>query len=157
MSKYFYMVTYTLYIILMTSTVIASWENIVTPTEARFTTIIISLMFMAETSLVYYVIKKGEVKHLNIAFTSFVNGSHWVRGVVNEGEFTFSARLFDDTSILGIQGGRINKISISDRSGKEITAYDRGWNKKPKSLAHKKVHEAVRDFLEAAPKTRFES
>jgi hypothetical protein len=156
MSRHFYIVGCTLYIIFMMSTVIASWENIITPTEARLAIGIISLFFMAEVGLIYYVLQKGEVRHLNIAFTSFINNSNWVKGVVNEGEFTFSARLFDDTSIRGINGGRISKLNIKDHSDKEIATYDRGWDTKPKSLIHKKVYEAVHEFLEAAPKTRFE-
>lgn len=97
---------------------------------------------------------------MKIEFTKFVNGENWVSGVINDGEYSFSSKLFDKGSIFGIDDGRVSKLAISIGSkwtGWEacIVNYDRGWDIEPESAKDKEVFDAVMNFLENAPKTRF--
>ena len=98
--------------------------------------------------------------NINIEFTKFKKGEHWVTGVVNDGEYSFESKLFDEGSIYGINNGRVSKLSISN--GARWTGfdtcfvnYDRGWDIEPKTDIEKTIYREVLNFLENAPKTRF--
>ncbi|KTF59738.1 MULTISPECIES: DUF7678 domain-containing protein [Bacillus amyloliquefaciens group] len=97
---------------------------------------------------------------MGIQFTKFKKGELWVEGVVDNGKYSFMAKLFDDKNDdLGIQGGRVSKLTIS--IGEKWTGmdnclvnYDRGWDIRP-SKEYEDLFKAVLSFLEGAPKTRF--
>lgn len=101
---------------------------------------------------------------MKIKFTSFVKGDNWVSAKVNDGEYTVSSKLFDEGSTFGINDGRVSKLSIRETSKINelnwfdgcIVNYDRGWDIEPQTDKEKEVFEAVLNFLESAPKTRFE-
>ena len=97
---------------------------------------------------------------MKIEFTEYTKGENWVEGIVNDGEYSFSSKLFDEGSEFGINGGRVSKLSISigpTWTGFKacIVNYDRGWDIEPKIDEHQHVYNAVLEFLENAPKTRF--
>jgi hypothetical protein len=147
------------YLSLMGTVLVASQENIITTAEARNMALCIWVCFMGLIVLSHIISNKRRVKSLKMEFTVFEENMYRVEGIVNEGEFTFSARLFDDTTVIGIDGGRIGELKIvagNDSWKRSIAEYKRGWIKKPKSLHHKRVCETVQEFLEVAPKTRFE-
>jgi NDP-sugar pyrophosphorylase family protein len=98
-----------------------------------------------------------------VKFTEFTNGTNWVSGIVNGGEYHFSAKLFDEGSDYGIMQngyeGRVSKLFIATGDsymnlGFEgcICNYDRGWDILPRDIH---VFEAIMDKLESSPK-RFE-
>lgn len=98
---------------------------------------------------------------MKIKFTKFEKGENWVSAVINDGEYTISSKLFDEGSVFGIDEGRVSKLMIRDASINDfwnscIVNYDRGWDIKPSTDEHNAIFEAVMDFLENAPKTRFE-
>jgi hypothetical protein len=99
---------------------------------------------------------------MKIEFTEFTKGENWVSGVVNYGEYVFESKLFDEGSVFGIDGSRVSKLSIRKGNSKGffdfsncIVNYDRGWDIEPKTDEENDVFEAVLEFLENAPKTRF--
>lgn len=96
-------------------------------------------------------------------FTKFEKGQNWVHGKVDK--YDFEAKLFDEGSTFGINNGRVSKLSIFDnviRHEKRdffrscIVNYDRGWDIEPENQDHYEVFMSVMEFLENAPKTRFE-
>jgi len=97
---------------------------------------------------------------VDIKFIEFRKGENWVRGNVNKGEYTFSAKLFDQGSIFGIKEGRVSKLCIfkgkrQDGFKNVFVNYDRGWDIEPQTKEEQNVYEYVLDFLENAPKNRF--
>jgi len=55
---------------------------------------------------------------------SYVNGHY--------GDYKFSGKVFDNPSDMGIDDGRISKLTIT-KDGVEEINYDRGWDMKPDS------------------------
>jgi hypothetical protein len=92
---------------------------------------------------------------MKIKFTSFPDGSNWVKGTVNDGEFSFESKLFDEGSLYGINEGRISKLTIW--KGKDflwdgtVINYDRGWDIEPGEECQELFNEVV-SFLENSPK-----
>lgn len=84
---------------------------------------------------------------MNVKITRFDNSSGWVKGEVNNGEFTFEAQLFDAGSHYGINNGRVSKLGIY-KGGEWIVNYDRGWDIEPRTEQHKNVLNEVVRFLE---------
>jgi hypothetical protein len=96
---------------------------------------------------------------MSIKFTSFPENSNWVQGIVNNGDYYFSAKLFDEDSTYGIDNGRVSKLNISfgntwDGFDNCFVNYDRGWDIVPEGELQTEVFLAVLDYLEASP-TRF--
>ena len=81
---------------------------------------------------------------LEAHFTEFDNSSNWVRG--NVGIYSFSAKLFNDGSKHGIDGGRVSKLAIYDGSVC-FCNYDRGWDVIP-SKEDEIYFDAVMELLE---------
>lgn len=82
-------------------------------------------------------------------FTKFEKGDNAVAGTC--GEYTFSAKLFDKTSSMGINGGRVSKLSIR-RDGEMRAHYDRGWDFSPILPNDKLAYQKIMELLENAPK-----
>jgi hypothetical protein len=91
---------------------------------------------------------------MNVEFTRFEKGENWVSGIVNNGEYTFSSKLFDEGSVHGIDGGRVSKLTIREGTGwnNVIVNYDRGWDVEPEDEYEREIYESVLIFLENAPK-----
>ena len=57
----------------------------------------------------------------------------WVSGSTDDGYY-FNAKVFDLPSIFGLptervpEGGNVSKLYIRDAEGREVYAYDRGYN-----------------------------
>jgi hypothetical protein len=85
----------------------------------------------------------------------FCRGSNWVKGTVDNDQYAFESKLFDEGSDFGIDGGRISKLTIW--KGEKFTwdnviaNYDRGWDVEPER-EYKELFNAVTDFLENSPK-----
>lgn len=76
----------------------------------------------------------------------------WVQGTVKDGKFKyeFCAKVFDEESEYGIDGGRISKLSV--RYGTlPIISYDRGWDAEPEEY-YLPVYKALKEELESLPK-----
>lgn len=82
---------------------------------------------------------------MDIKLTMFPDYINWVEGYADD--TFFQAKLYDDPSVFGIDGGRVSKLHIAGGVN-----YDRGWDT---GKNHPLVSPVV-DFLESTPK-RFES
>lgn len=93
---------------------------------------------------------------MDIRFTKFDTSSQWVNGEVNNGEYVFESKLYDEGSVFGINEGRVSKLWIRDNYNRCVVNYDRGWDIEPISSSYDRhVFEEVLEFLENSPK-RFE-
>ena len=76
----------------------------------------------------------------------------WLLGTVDD--YIFEAKVCDDASGFGIDCGRVIKLHArkycEDKKGKEIFAYERGWDKYPRGK-HKGVAQALIRFCESLP------
>lgn len=76
----------------------------------------------------------------------------WLLGTVDD--YIFEAKVCDEASSFGIDCGRVIKLHArkycEDKKGKEIFAYERGWDKYPRGK-HKGVAQALIRFLESLP------
>jgi hypothetical protein len=82
-------------------------------------------------------------------FTEFNNDSPWVEGKVEN--YKFEAKIFDEGSEWGIEGGRVSKLTIANENDEWLVNYDRGWDIKPEEK-YIEYYNAVMDLLENAPK-----
>lgn len=83
-------------------------------------------------------------------FSEFTPSDNWVTGIC--GDYTFSAKLFDEGSQFGIKGGRVSKLSITKVGTLKLAVnYDRGWDVKPDATT-KPYYKAIMTLLENAPK-----
>lgn len=82
-------------------------------------------------------------------FTEFNNNDNWVEGKVEN--YEFGAKLYDEGSEWGIDGGRVSKLTIADENDNWICNYDRGWDIKPEEKDIE-CYNAVIELLENAPK-----
>lgn len=58
--------------------------------------------------------------------------------------YSYEAKVYDSKSKNGINGGRVSKLSVSDKNNKTVVNYDRGWDIEPKD---RKSSKAVRSIL----------
>ena len=76
----------------------------------------------------------------------------WLLGTVDD--YIFEAKVCDEASGFGIDCGRVIKRHArkycEDKKGKEIFAYERGWDKYPRGK-HKGVAQALIRFCESLP------
>lgn len=76
----------------------------------------------------------------------------WLLGTVDD--YIFDAKVCDEASGFGIDCGRVIKLHArkycEDKKGKEIFAYERGWDKYPRGK-HKGVAQALIRFCESLP------
>ena len=89
------------------------------------------------------------VEHTIAACT---NDGIWLLGTVDD--YIFEAKVCDEASGFGIDCGRVIKLHArkycEDKKGKEIFAYERGWDKYPRGK-HKGVAQALIRFCESLP------
>jgi len=94
-------------------------------------------------------------------------GYPWVDGTLEEttpnksfvsNSYDFWAKVYDEGSNFGINGGRISKLTISkndfgrsDSDQDVIANYDRGWDIQPKDKYEKEVLKRIIDGLEETP------
>ncbi|WP_209121487.1 hypothetical protein [Alkalihalobacillus sp. BA299] len=79
----------------------------------------------------------------NISYTP-IHNSNWVKGEVDGREY--QAKLYDEGSMFGIDGGRISKLWVDG-----LCHYDRGWDDEPRE-EHQETFNKLVDFLENRPK-----
>lgn len=75
------------------------------------------------------------------------NGN-WVEGEIDG--FTFTAKIFQEPSHYGIQGGRISALELKDDKGEKELNYSRGWDIQPKD---EKAKAALKKILAAVDGT----
>lgn len=66
----------------------------------------------------------------------------WDNGVIDG--YIYTALVFPENSIYGINDGNISKLSIADPNGKLVLNYDRGWDIKPNAKT-KKIMDKILD------------
>jgi len=81
---------------------------------------------------------------MEAVFTRFDNEDNWVQGEC--GGFSFDAKLYNNPSRFGIDGGRISKLCIQNQYGM-MANWDRGWDIEP-SEEFMEEYEAIVDLLE---------
>jgi hypothetical protein len=92
---------------------------------------------------------------MKVEFTKFNTETNWVEGDVNDGEYTFSAKLYDFGSESGIANGRVSVLNISIERGGEFKVcanFDREWKIRPKAGKESEVFNTVLEFLENSPR-----
>lgn len=47
------------------------------------------------------------------------------------GDYGFEAKVYNSESALGINGGRVSKITMYDKDNNWVMNYDRGWDIEP--------------------------
>lgn len=52
-------------------------------------------------------------------------GNNWLEGKLDG--YTVYAKVYSEPSQYGIDNGRISKLHITNKDGKEVVSYDRGW------------------------------
>jgi len=52
--------------------------------------------------------------------------NNWIKGTYKN--FTFNAKVFDEGSVFGINGGKVSKLMVWDKSKKICFNYDRGMD-----------------------------
>ena len=84
----------------------------------------------------------------------------WVDGTVSG--LRFQAKVFDEGSEYGINGGRVSKLMVWDESTRQaqqnifagaIVNYDRSWDIEPANEHDKEILKAVLEHLENLPAT----
>jgi hypothetical protein len=81
--------------------------------------------------------------------------SLWTDGRILTMEgYSFSAKMHDEPSKFGIEGGKISKLEV--RKDDEIVMnYDRGWDVDPKTPEHKEALQRIRNGLDDTPEKDF--
>lgn len=76
----------------------------------------------------------------------------WVEGVIDNGQYEFIAKVFDEGSMFGIEEGRVSLLQI--RKGNTtgwygvFCNYDRGWDIKPEDDYEEELSMGLWDYLE---------
>jgi hypothetical protein len=81
--------------------------------------------------------------------------SYWTSGkITTMPGYTFTAKVYDEPSSHGIEGGKISKLQIK-KDGKQVVNYDRGWDERPKTPEQKEALHRIRNGLDNSPKKPF--
>jgi hypothetical protein len=95
--------------------------------------------------------KKLENRNTGVAVTKDERHiNHWVRGETSDG-YKFCAKVFDDGSHYGIDGGRVSKLDVR-KGSKTLINYDRGWDVLPRTPEVKAVYSRIMTALNALDK-----
>jgi hypothetical protein len=71
------------------------------------------------------------------------NGQIWINGTISPLGWTFEAKVYEEPSSFGIDGGKISKLFSRKSSGEDVFTYDRGWVKIPKTTLQIMVYKAI--------------
>ena len=74
----------------------------------------------------------------------------WLFGTIDG--LSFQAKVCDDRSGFGIDNGRVIKLSVTDSTGSEVIAYERGWETYPGTPEDEDLLDALVAFLDNIPK-----
>jgi len=78
----------------------------------------------------------------------------WIDGTA--GGYRFQAKIYDEGSEFGINESRVSKLWVKDEAQHQaIMNYERGWDVRPKTAAHRHLLEALLEYLEALPTADF--
>ncbi len=81
--------------------------------------------------------------------------SLWIDGKITRMKgYEFKARLYDEPSNLGIDGGKISKLDVR-KDGELVMRYDQGWAVDPKTPEHKEALHRIRNGLDDTPHKDF--
>jgi len=71
----------------------------------------------------------------------------WETGIIHVGDVAvkYEAKVFEEGSQYGIDGGRISRLWMAI-DGEEIINYDRGWDMRPETEIAERVHAKVLEF-----------
>ena len=76
----------------------------------------------------------------------------WITGTV--GGYSFQAKIYDEGSEFGIDEGRVSKLWVRDEATRQtVINYERGWDVRPKTAAHRHLLAALLEYLAALPTT----
>jgi len=80
--------------------------------------------------------------------SSFGNGGQWQTIIPEDklGEFNAELLRFEKPSKLGIDGGRISKLLITNKQRDWLANYDRGWNVEPAEEIKDFYDEVIKQF-----------
>jgi hypothetical protein len=76
----------------------------------------------------------------------------WIKGETSGG-VTFEAKVYDEPSEYGIDGGRVSKLGVHE-GNKWIVNYDRGWDLEPLTPEHNTIYEQIMSKLNSLNATR---
>ena len=81
--------------------------------------------------------------------------SLWIDGKITSMKgYEFKARLYDEPSNLGIDGGKIAKLDVR-KDGELVMYYDQGWTVDPKTPEHNEALYRIRNGLDDMPHKDF--
>ena len=81
--------------------------------------------------------------------------SLWIDGKITSMKgYEFKARLFDEPSNLGIDGGKISRLDVR-KDGELVMRYDQGWAVDPKTPEQKEALHRIRNGLDDTPAKDF--
>ncbi|WP_224815631.1 hypothetical protein [Hasllibacter sp. MH4015] len=81
--------------------------------------------------------------------------SPWIDGrVTSMPGYTFQAKVFDEPSPHGIDGGKISKLDIR-KDGEMVAHYDRGWDIAPQDTEMREALQRIRNGLDDTPQQSF--
>lgn len=68
--------------------------------------------------------------------------------------YGFQAKVYDQPSKFGIEGGKISKLDVT-KDGELVGRYDRGWDLKPRTAADKEAVRRIRNGLDDTQHAKF--
>ncbi|MEP3346336.1 MAG: hypothetical protein ABJN34_14890 [Litoreibacter sp.] len=95
-------------------------------------------------------------KQSGVAFNERDNDtSLWTDGrIITMEGYTFTAKVHDEPSQFGIDGGKISKLQVC-KDGEQVMNYDRGWDDDPKTAEHREALHRIRNGLDDTPAKEF--
>jgi hypothetical protein len=79
-----------------------------------------------------------EISAMTLTIYTNMTSNSGQRGSIYPGGFSYQAKLYSESSCFGIDHGPISKLTVYDRKGREIIAYDRGWIMEPRFFQWKR-------------------
>lgn len=76
-----------------------------------------------------------------------INYGGWTKGrLKSHSEYSFSAKVFQQPSRFGIDGGPISKLEVR-KDGERVANFDRGWGVEPQIRSDQKALKQIRQGL----------
>lgn len=83
------------------------------------------------------------------------SGSPWISGKIDGMPgYTFKAKLYDQPSKFGIDGGKISRLQVR-KDGEQTLSYDRGWDQRPTTSEGREALRRIRTGLGDTPHPEF--